>query len=408
MSRKRSKHKRRYYPHEQFFVGDLDFPGEDTFERLYFIYRKRDKGKMETDVSYKYRKYLGSRLKRLAKRLDDESWKPYGTNKFYTRHPKREINAPYYEDRIVEYYLDYFYLIPFSEPHLINNNNACRVGKGMTDGNRKIRDAILELSKSNPCFYVVQTDIKGYFDNLKHDYIKDLFKGLDPHAYTLLLKILGGWHKSRYVDEDGVTHDVGVPKGCVVSQRIGVVALNSLDHRVSSWDRCLFYIRIMDDILVFVANKDDAKECLKMMRNTLEEKDMGLNLHPTKTQYYPFKPMNPQKQGKNNKNRGVVFCGWRYHLMPDGSLSVTVRDSTKDNFKLKMKRLQKEVENGEILAKKAEISKQCCINYLKGSKKQGLSNDTVKLQRYIDKRYDFKKAQETFLTNQEEKTHGNR
>ncbi len=380
-----SKHKR-YWPHEQVFSSDLEFPGADTYEQLYFIFRKRDKGKLETDVSHKYRKYLGSRLTRLAKRLDEESWKPYGTNRFYTMHPRREINAPYYEDRIVEYWLDYFYLIPFSEPMLIDNNNACRVGKGMTDCHIKIRAALDKCINEHPDFYVVQTDIEGYFDHIKQDYVKEVFKRIDKHAYWVLCQILNGWHKSEYLDSDGNVHYVGLPKGCVVSQRIGVVTLNPLDHLISEWDKALFYIRIMDDILVFVPDKASAKECLAMMRENLIKEDNGLNLHPTKTQYYPFRPM---KIGTKNKNRGIVYCGWRYHLTAEGVIKVTVRDATKVNFKNKLKRLKKEVESGETSATVAEYSKQCCVNYLKGSPKKKLKNDTEDLIKYLESHFDF-------------------
>ena len=399
--KRRKKKPTRYWPHEQVFEGDENFPGEDTFEQMYFIFRKRDKGKIETNVSYKYRKYLGSRLTRLSKQIDENTWKPHGTNKFYTMHPRREINAPYYEDRIVEFWLDYFYFIPFSEPMLIDNNNACRVGKGMTDCNKKIREALFRLIEINLGFYVVQTDILGYFDNIKHDFVKEIFEGLDPHAFGVLLKILAGWHKEKYIDEEENVHYIGLPKGCVVSQRVGVVALDPVDHMIYEWEKTLFYVRIMDDILVFVQTKEDAKQCLQMIRDKLTTMDAGISLHPKKTQYYPFRPMKANN-GKN-KNRGIVFCGWRYHLREDNTLEVTVRNSTKRNFKMKMKRLKKEVESGEITAASEEYKKQCCINYLKGSRKHGLRNDTEKLQQYLEDHFDFMDIQEKSLNiNKEE------
>src|SRR4030042_962785 len=75
--------------------------------------------------------------------------------------------------------------------------------------------------------YVVEADIKGFFDNLDHDeLLKMLAERVDDKA---LLWLIGKWLKAGVLDTDGKTlhPETGTPQGGVISPILANVYLHS-------------------------------------------------------------------------------------------------------------------------------------------------------------------------------------
>ena len=149
----------------------------------------------------------------------------------------------------------------------------------------------LQFGKYN---YVVEADIKGFFDNLDHAWLlKMLAERVDDKA---LLWLIGKWLKAGVLDTDGkVLHpETGTPQGGIISPILANVYLH---YALDLWfqkvvipycngEACL--IRYADDFVCAFEKEEDAKRFYEVLGKCLGK--FGLELSAEKTQIIPFSP----------------------------------------------------------------------------------------------------------------------
>jgi len=126
--------------------------------------------------------------------------------------------------------------------------------------------------------YVLDADIKGFFDNIPQHVIMQLVAAevADGNVLDLVERFL----KSG-VMENGVFKPttVGTPQGGVISPLLANIVLNQLDWRL---DKAGFrVVRYADDFVVVTRSRAQAEEALTLVRQILT--DLGLQLSPDKT-----------------------------------------------------------------------------------------------------------------------------
>jgi len=99
--------------------------------------------------------------------------------------------------------------------------------------NGKMRVNELKLTlQFKPVRYVVEADIKGFFDNLDHDYLlKMIEQRVDDKAFINLIR---KWLKAGVLEKAGeIIHPVsGTPQGGIISP---ILANIYLDHALDKW-----------------------------------------------------------------------------------------------------------------------------------------------------------------------------
>lgn len=126
--------------------------------------------------------------------------------------------------------------------------------------------------------WVVDADIKGFFDNIGHKLIMRLVAAEIADG-----KVLG--HIERFlksgVMEDGVPRPTvkGTPQGGVISPLLANIVLNYLDWKFHA--EGYKFVRYADDFVVLSRTRAEAEKALAFARCILE--DLGLQLHPEKT-----------------------------------------------------------------------------------------------------------------------------
>lgn len=142
--------------------------------------------------------------------------------------------------------------------------------------------------------YVVEADIKGFFDNLDHDWLlRMLAERMDDRA---LLWLIRKWLKAGVLDTDGqVLHPVtGTPQGGVISPILANVYLHyalDLGFQKGVKPRCrgeACLIRYADDFVCAFERQEDAARFYKVLDQRLEK--FGLELSAEKTRVIPFGP----------------------------------------------------------------------------------------------------------------------
>lgn len=344
----------------------------DKIREMYHVIRvnTKNRGKL-----HKFELFYSSNIISILEALRKKSYKHSKYNVFLVHEPKyRIIMSEIMSDKVVNHLISKYVLAPGIYPHLIPQNVATREGKGTKEGIRYLKMYINKLKLNYDKVYVLKCDIKKYFYSIDHELILDKCKRFidDPDIYMLVENIIKSTDeayvneaidkvvkkeiervsKLNILDKDLKIEELkriprypvgkGLPIGNMTSQLLAVYFLNDLDHYIKERLHCKYYIRYMDDFVIF----DHDKERLKVLRKEIEEKlkEFKLELNK-KTNIYDL-------------NHGFGFLGY-YYFLKGKRLIIKINPQTKRRIKKKMRKLKK------INASNYEQVKASYMGYLK-------------------------------------------
>jgi len=246
--------------------GDL-FGRLVSFENLLLAFLKASKGKKSNPQVGDFALRLEEELLLLQRELMDKTYSPGPYRTFYIyEKKKRMISAAPFRDRVVHHALCNI-IGPIFERGFIYDSYANRVGKGT----HRAVGRCSEFARKNP--YVLKLDIKKYFPSIDHEILKGLIRRRikDPEVLWLCDLVIDSSNPQEQVLEWFPGDDLfapverrkGLPIGNQTSQFFANLYLDPLDHFVKEVLGCRYYIRYVDDILVFGPEKGylwDVKE----------------------------------------------------------------------------------------------------------------------------------------------------
>ncbi|MBS3737155.1 group II intron reverse transcriptase/maturase [Candidatus Bipolaricaulota bacterium] len=223
-----------------------------------------------------YEKDLEENLQKLSKELEEGTYSPRPIKRKWIPKPgrdeKRPLGIPTVRDRIVQTALKDL-LEPIFEKEFADNSYGFRPNRGAKDALRELQDL---LNEGNT--YVVDADIKGYFDNIPHGKLRG--KVEKRVTDSGILSLIDSYLKADVMEEtDNWTPEGGTPQGAVISPLLANIYLNPLDHLME--EAGFNMIRYADDFVVLCRTKAEARKALKVINNWV--KKAGFRLHPDKT-----------------------------------------------------------------------------------------------------------------------------
>ncbi len=158
--------------------------------------------------------------------------------------------------------------------------------------------------------YVLDADIKGFFDAIDHDLLLNALKRhiSDPRLLRLICK----WLKTGHV-EDGTRHPgtVGTPQGGVISPILGNIYLHyALDLYAEKWRKSqtrgdMIIVRYADDFVVGFQYYHEAERFRRDLAARFEQ--VKLTLHPEKTRLIEFGRFAEQNRLERGEGRPETF-----------------------------------------------------------------------------------------------------
>ncbi len=254
-----------------------------TFEKLLEAEKRAKKGKGNKKEILKYEVDLETNIMNLYNSLKDGTYKMGEYRVFTIYEPKeRVIKSLPFNDRIVhQWYIEEF-IKPYILKRFINDSYACIDKRGTHLAIKKLQKYIRE----NKDCYVLKCDIKKYFHSINKDILFSIMSKYIRNQKLLELT------KVFIYDTDEAK---SIPIGNYTSQYFANIYLNELDYFVKQELKIKYYLRYMDDFVLLINNKEEAKNVLDKIRTFL---DLKLNLELNKkTCYYP-------------SYKGVNFCGY--------------------------------------------------------------------------------------------------
>ncbi|WP_330371256.1 group II intron reverse transcriptase/maturase [Alkaliphilus transvaalensis] len=130
-------------------------------------------------------------------------------------------------------------------------------------------------------WWVVDADIKGYFDNINHEKLMLLVK--QRISDRRILKMIWKWLRAGVMEKGEVYNSViGSPQGGVISPLLSNIYLHYLDLK---WDRHYTHlgklVRYCDDFVIISRTSKEAEHALKAVKYIMGK--LELELHPDKT-----------------------------------------------------------------------------------------------------------------------------
>jgi len=218
----------------------------------------------------------GEELRRLQTQLREGSYAPAAVRRAWIPKPgsseKRPLGIPTVRDRVVQTALVHV-IEPILDATFHQRSFGFRHGRGCHDALRCV-ETLLDAGY----VYVVDADLKGYFDTIPKDRLLEIVKQKisDRRVLGLIKQFLD---QGIMEDLRTWTPETGVPQGAVLSPVLSNAYLNPLDHRMAEGGFQM--VRYADDFVILCRTREEAEAALAAVRQWVETH--GLTLHPEKT-----------------------------------------------------------------------------------------------------------------------------
>lgn len=260
-----------------------------------------------------YEQRLPDNIHALSQRLKDDRFRVNDVKRVYipkANGKERPLGLPTIEDKVVQQAVADL-LQGIWEQDFLRNSYGYRPRKS---AHQAVHSLQLNLQFKG-YGYIVEADIKGFFDNMDHAWLMRMLKQrIDDKR---LLNLINQWLKARIKEPDGRYHKPvsGTPQGGVISP---VLANIYLHYALDLWfekrikprlrGRAML-IRYADDFVVAFQYRDEAREFYRMLTPRL--KRFNLDVAPEKTALKRFSRFHPGQQ------RYFEFLGFRFYWAAD-------------------------------------------------------------------------------------------
>jgi RNA-directed DNA polymerase len=215
-------------------------------------------------------------LQRLREQLRNGTYVPSAVKRTWIPKPgsteKRPLGIPTVRDRVVQTAVVHV-IEPILDATFHERSFGFRHGRGCHDALRCV-EGLLEAGY----VYVVDADLKGYFDTIPKDRLLAIVQERISDRRVLGLVKL-------FLDQGIIEElrtwipEAGVPQGAVLSPVLANAYLNPLDHLLS--ESGFQMVRYADDFVILCRAQTEAEAALAVVRTWVQA--TGLTLHPDKT-----------------------------------------------------------------------------------------------------------------------------
>ena len=259
-----------------------------------------------------YAQHLDNNLRDLVERLKRQTYRAKLVRRHYI--PKgdgrmRPLGIPAIEDKLVQLAVTRI-LEAIYEQDFLRCSYGYRPHVGALDA---IHTLTIKLQFGR-YKYVVEADIKGFFDNLDHDWLMKMLA--ERIADKALLRLIKKWLKAGVLDTDGqVLHPAtGTPQGGIVSPILANVYLHyALDlwfekvvKKRCQGEACL--LRYADDFVCAFEEQEDAEAFYKALGERLGKFTLALSAEKTRVIAFDRGQSKPE---------GFEFLGFEFRWGQD-------------------------------------------------------------------------------------------
>ena len=304
------------------------------FLRECYLELGRDRASGIDGVSWQeYGENLKENLTGLVVRMKAKQYRPKPAKRVYipkNEHEKRPLGLPALEGKIVQRGIARI-LETIYEQDFLDCSYGFRPNRSCHDALRAVDQIIMKL----PVRYVIEADIKGFFDNVSHDWLLKMLEVRikDPSFLLLIRRFL----KAGYVEEGQlIKTEQGTPQGGNLSPMLANIFLHYVldlwfEKRIKPQvSGEVYLVRYADDFLIMTQKQSDAYMIEQALKDRFEK--ISLTLHPEKTRTISFSRKEPEDaKYQGRKPYTFDFLGFTHywHRTFEGWYMLSRRTSAK-------------------------------------------------------------------------------
>lgn len=289
-------------------------------ESLKKCHRKMDRKKaagVDKVTKEEYEANLEGNLAELVAKMKRQAYKPQPVRRTYIPKPgtdkKRLLGVPAYEDKLVQTRLAEI-LNAIYEADFLGCSYGFRPGRGCHDA----LAALAGIIEREPVNYIVDADIKGFFDHVDHEWLLKFLEVriADPNILRLITRFL-----KAGVMEAGNTNDTpeGTPQGGVISP---ILANIYLHYALDLWFYAVvrkhckgkaFMVRYADDFVCCFQHERDARAFYQALIGRLAKFNLEIAEEKTKIIAFGRKAKEIKQQQDGGKPDTFDFLGFTHY-----------------------------------------------------------------------------------------------
>jgi RNA-directed DNA polymerase len=283
---------------------------EEMLHEAYRQVRKDGATGVDKVSGEEYSKHLVENIRDLYQRLKEKRYQAPMIRR--VRIPKadggeRALGIPTFEDKIVQKVVAMLLERVYEQDFL-----DCSYGFRPKRSAHQALDALREQCISNRVEWILDADIKSYFDTIPHAMLQEVVKQRVNDGN--IIRLIGKWQHTGVVELGEVTYpEAGTPQGGVISPILANIYLHEV---LDKWiEREVqprlkgraFLIRYADDFVIGFESEEDARKVWEVLPKRFAK--YGLNIHPEKTRLRRFK--KPTKE--NDDTETFDFLGFTHY-----------------------------------------------------------------------------------------------
>jgi RNA-directed DNA polymerase len=298
---------------EMVFTALVHHIDVEWLREAYRLTNKSSAAGIDGVTATEYAANLEENLRALHERMNSSQYKAPPVERVWLDKEdgrKRPIGKPTFEDKIVQRAV-VMLLEAVYEQDFYDFSYGFRPGRSPHQALCELREQCREQNIK----WVVDADVSGFFDELRHDLLREFIERRVNDGG--ILRLIGKWLNAGVLEEGNLTYvEKGSPQGGVVSPILANVFLH---YVLDEWYEQevkprlkgrSFLLRFADDFVIGCELESDARRIMAVLPKRFGK--YGLTIHPQKTKLVKFgKP--PQNQPPDPKNGTFDFLGFTHY-----------------------------------------------------------------------------------------------
>lgn len=234
---------------------------------------------------------------------------------------------------------EYYFLEDISQKLFLRklNDNIKRIYKDEQANRKFIIHQVKTLLNETAPFWIIKTDIKAFYESIDRDRIFRKLKNDAMLSYYSIFLI-------RKVFEDpNIVSYSGLPRGLNISSSLSEIYMRNFDKAIQRHKDVYYYARFVDDIIVFLNNKDSATELFQNLNSIFLNEKLDLQINNDKTELIEGINFKILKKGYNRRpiHNSIEYLGYKFYLNENESkrenkLQISIADKKTKKIKTRI------------------------------------------------------------------------